>query len=277
MARWLPLRRVVTRIVEAGGQILNFRGDTPVGLTATPRIDMGPVAEQPVGLAVEQAPWTVASRVPVGVTASGRADLTSSPPAPVAAQVTPRIDMGPVAHQPVAGRVTHFIADVTRLDRPANVTETSTGGRTDWTNDANATGYHDGTVATITGNAVGSRGGQLELSGYRPVAGKNDMTLDVAELRFYLAVSGTLLNNAEVRLLWRPGSTGAWTVLQTITGDVAALTTPIVHSIRPSLSVPSDLTTIQAAVSMQAAALETYTVQLDAVELYSEMSLLEEV
>lgn len=149
------------------------------------------------------------------------------------------------------------------------VVETAVGGRTDWANDANAIsgtdGIHDGSNATLTGNALGARGGQLELS-YADHLSKDKLRITSAKLHFYGQVSGTLANNADVALKWDDGR-GTFLTLETITGDANFLTTPKTHDVTASFNSWTGHNNLRTAMSGNPAIAETWVAAFDACEL----------
>lgn len=145
------------------------------------------------------------------------------------------------------------------------VAETAVSGRTDWTNDANALGKPDGAVASITGNVLAVRGGRLDLSYADFLANKGNMTITQVLLRFYIEVTGTTLNNGEVGLQW--SKDGTINTLETITGNVNNLITPREFDITASITGWADIDALRSHVRVLCAIVETYTANLDAVEL----------
>ena len=145
------------------------------------------------------------------------------------------------------------------------VAETAVAGRTDWTNDANATGVRNGSSAGFAGDALGARGGQLELDYADPV-GKDSLVISSARLLFYVQVAGTLLDNADVQLRYAIGG-GAFVTAATITGDVNALTVPRVVDLTALATSWPLVASVRAAVRADAGLGETWTAALDAVEL----------
>lgn len=145
------------------------------------------------------------------------------------------------------------------------VTETAVGGRTDWTNDANATGRDNGTLASFAGSALGARGGQLEFD-YANLTGKGALTISAVRLHFYVRVAGTVLNNGDLRLGWLK-SGGAFTELETITGDVDSLTAPRTFDITASITGWADLDGLRTMVRAESSLGEVWTADADAVEL----------
>lgn len=92
-------------------------------------------------------------------------------------------------------------------------------GRVDWTNTANALGKAtDESIAQLSGNALAARDGILVLN-YANFVDKTELTIDQVRLIFYCQQTGTLANNGNHDHRWRKVSGGAWTVLETFTGN----------------------------------------------------------
>lgn len=142
--------------------------------------------------------------------------------------------------------------------------------RQDWINPANAQGAANATLASIAGNAAGPRGGTLTFT-YATQPARNDLTLDVAQLRFHVRQQATALNNGDLRLEWRPTATAAWTTLETIAGNVDSLAAPRSFSILGgAITDWPHLSAVQARVIFESALGELQTADVDAVILHAE-------
>lgn len=107
---------------------------------------------------------------------------------------------------------------------PANaVQQVAMGGRSDWTNITNATGKPNGTVSTLTSNALGNRGGALQLD-HQNAVGKASLSITSAEVRYYYRQEGTVLDNGNLTLQYDKG--GPQTTVVTEKGNVDFLTSP---------------------------------------------------
>lgn len=160
--------------------------------------------------------------------------------------------------------VVHSFVNLT-ANRAANaVVEEEVGARTDWANDANATGPVNGSVATITGNSLGSRGGRLVLS-YPANVGKDALTITKVELKFHISQAGTSLGNGSLRIGYEING-GARIELAAFTADVDALVTPQTFDITAAVGgVWSRIPTIKTYVEFDTAALNTSSASVDAV------------
>lgn len=153
----------------------------------------------------------------------------------------------------------------------SGVTEEAVGGRTDWANDANATGPANGTTATIAGNALGARGGRLRLT-YPASANKTALTITKVELRYFVTQAGTTLGNGTLQLGYRLGA-GADVVLAAITGNIAALSPPQAFDITGVVAGSwATIDQISTWALFNAALLNTSSAALDAVVIYIEAS-----
>lgn len=251
-----------------GDGTINFRKDHDVALAAVTVADFGPVAASDLALGDVAVVADLLSTTGTSLSVEQQISGTVVPSAEAALSSTVVADMTNLRQTSAAASITQLTIDYSRTPGAASVVETQVGGRTDWTNDASATGLPDGSNATIAGNLLGARGGQLEFS-YADFTDKDMLDVSSVVLRFYVSQSGTLLANGSLQLKWRKVSTDSWTVLETITGNVASLSTPRVFDVTSSYTapVPSDLNGIETAVSFSAAVAQTYTAACDAVTL----------
>lgn len=101
-------------------------------------------------------------------------------------------------------------------------------GPQNWTNPGNAAdgtaGVHNGTNATIAGQALAATDATLQLS-YPTQNNRSSLTITNVTLNFYVAQSGTVANNGNLILSYSTDGS-SFTTLETITGDVSSLTTP---------------------------------------------------
>lgn len=244
--------------------------------------------ELPVGVELSQVGPTISADalpVDVGVSSEQSASVIGAESFPIAvgADMTllgvegeaakPATDIGlaqsaigpqMVESQTPAASIIQIKYDLVRRVGANAVTETAVGGRTDWTADADAVGLHNGVQASMTGNALGARGGQLELS-YPDALNKSELTITSATLHFYGNTTGTVLNNADVRLLYDVGA--GFVLLETITGNADFTVTPKSHDISAALDTWAKHDALRAAVFASAALGETWVARCDAVEL----------
>lgn len=159
-------------------------------------------------------------------------------------------------------------------EKPSNnANQFPEGGRTDWTNIANAEGAADGSVASFAANALGVRGGQLRLI-FQNYLSKTELTITDVRVNLFISVAGTTLNNANVRVLLILPSVGNYT-LATITGDISGSRSWDVTSI-----IGGDwgkLDEAQIAVTASSAVGQLWTSTVDAVTLEVEATRLETV
>lgn len=163
--------------------------------------------------------------------------------------------------------VVHSFVNLT-ANRAANaVVEEAVGTRTDWADDANATGPVNGSVATITGNSLGSRGGRLVLS-YPANVGKDALTITKVELKFHISQAGTSLGNGSLRIGYEING-GARIELAAFTANLDALITPQTFDITAAVGgVWSLIPTIKTYIEFNTAALNTSSASVDAVLIH---------
>lgn len=146
------------------------------------------------------------------------------------------------------------------------VVEEATVGNA-WQSDPNAAGKHNGSSATLAGDVLNAQAGRLVLS-YADFPNKSLLTITAVKLEFYVRSSGTVLDSGDLRLQWRRSGLDPWTTLETISGNVDALTTPRIFDVTAGVSGWTDLDNIQTAVFAHADAAENLIqYQADAVEL----------
>lgn len=139
-------------------------------------------------------------------------------------------------------------------------------GRTDWTDAGNGAGLHDGSTDSLSGSVTGARDG-IYVLGYADFANKTDLTITQVRLIFYTEQAGTALNNGDHDRRWRKNA-GAWTVLETFTGDQNDRTNGEAYDITGSITGWSDLDSIEAGVRQCCDLGENLIVgRIDAVEL----------
>lgn len=152
------------------------------------------------------------------------------------------------------------------LDRTSGAGAASSdtfNGRADWQNPTNAQGNADGSDATFAGSLTGGRSGELSLSSFPNWTGKDNLTIDSAILRVHLDVAGTVLSNADVRIYYTiagQAEVNAQNIISDVTG-------PLDFDLSGSISVLSDLDGFLARITADAALGETWTANVDAVEL----------
>lgn len=260
--------QTVKKIIAGGGGAVNAKADQRAGFSVGIVLQLI-AAEIRAGVSAAMAPLVLATRQAVGalvttsVSGSTSADQRAGVTAENRCSGTPnKVDVRGGAD------VVQTTISLTRRVGGNAVTETAVGGRTDWATDANAisgtNGLHDAAVATFAGNALGARGGQLELD-YPNHVNKSALTLTSVKLFFYGRVFSTVVNNADVQLRWEKGA--GFTTLATITGDDDFRTTPKQFDITGSIASWSDLDALRSAMRTNAALGETWQAEFDACEL----------
>lgn len=255
--------------------LLGVVGEVQVPLNAAPALSISPMSQ--AGTSQAAAMTTDASLRGVGASsfvekpalalallgATGAASVDNLPAIVQAARISDfKVQEAP------AFDIVQITYNLTRRIGGNAVTETAVAGRTDWASDANAIsgtgGVHDGSSATFAANALGARGGQLELS-YTDAVGKGDLTITSAKLYFYGNVAGTLLNNADVQLKYDVGA--GFVTLETITGNADFSVTPKIHDITAALTDWTKYNALRTACYASSALGEGWTAACDAVEI----------
>lgn len=260
----MTLRQVY---LPGGGSVgtTNTRTDIAPGIALSQRFELDSDDIVTAGVAMSQGP--IAATVPQspGVSVAPRSEGTPLVSQSPGIGLTQRFAQSSDRVVTPAFEVVQVKYELTKLVGANAATQTSSGGRSDWATITNAQGDPNGTNATFAGNATGARGGNLVLD-YANVTGKTDLAISLVELRFYGAVAGTALNNADVLFEYALG--GTFTNLETITGDATFSATPKSHDITAAIGgdwAKIDALTVR--VQANAALGETWTASIDAVIL----------
>lgn len=257
-----------------GAPVLNARADVKPGIEMHKLVLQAiigyltsgvAISQSPVTLRIDQKPATL-----ITTSASGSAALIDVKPAQAVSLVTSGSNDKPQSLP--AGKITRVQYNLTRLvgGNAVALTTTNTQG---WASEANAisgtNGLNDGSSAVFTGNALATRNGTITLN-YPDSATKLDLVISSVILRFYMSTAGTVLNNADVQLKYNIGA--GLVALETITGDVASLTTPRSFDITSAViaggvqaTIWGRIDALLAQVTCDAALAETWTCNLDAI------------
>ncbi len=246
----------------------NFIATVKAAVRQTIRMNLAPI---PVKVAVRIVTFITARRdIKPAVRIAASAVHSSLVAVKPAVKVRTVFALGPTS-TPIkpAANLTQIKYTLDHTSGANAVTEVlgSDGG---WTSEANAGGVHNGSDAAFAGQALNARDGTLILA-YADFVNKTDLTITQVTLSFYrMFVSGTLLNNAFVRIGYRTdGSTtnaNSTVVLATFTGDQAS--TPLVYDITTDIGGSwTKLNGLVVQVNATAALGELWTAALDAVEV----------
>lgn len=167
--------------------------------------------------------------------------------------------------QAVGHATTKHLIQYESRDGASAASQEARGGRSDWTNLANASGKHNSTLASIQGSLTGPRGGRLVLdyADLSPILG--EFTIRTVRLHFYVRQQGTAANNGSLVLAVRRN--GETTTLETITSNVDNLATPRTFDITLEYNTWARLDELDAYCSFISQTGETYSADCDAVEL----------
>jgi hypothetical protein len=215
------IRRV---IVQGGGgdSVFNFRKDVEAGFSVgsvlTSKVD------QAAGIAVSQSPAKLTTTVSPGVAVSTFA--TGAVKAPQGAgigvgSVLTQISKPPSNPGIAITRVSYEYVGTKWVGTASDI------GSDAWSNLSSAEGAADGSSATRAGQTLSTTSSLMRCQ-FQTISGKDDLTLDKIELKFYVAQAGTLLNNGGLSLDYRVGSVAAWTNLITYTDNQNFLSSPVV-------------------------------------------------
>lgn len=176
------------------------------------------------------------------------------------------------AGEPAATLLHRLLSALLEPDDPAttivaanSIAQEAVGGRTDWTSIANAAGDADGSVASVSGDALGSRGGLVRCDFPNFVPGGAITSVTVA---FYgQKVAGA---TGDLSLGWRVEGATADATLDTFTGLTGDnfLTTPKTYDLTSARSWSwTDLNNFDAFFRWSSTAGQLGTGQADAVVL----------
>lgn len=253
-------------VSTGGGGGANIFQSAAVGIALSQLFEQSGT-EVDVGVSVAQGPITLTDEQTPGFTLSHYAvgDTPSELEAGLELSQVLTLE-GVSAEQVPAFEVLREALILVRLSGGSGVTEEAVAARTDWANDVNATGKHNGVSATIAGNATGARGGRLVLD-YAAFTNKHLLIIDSVELHFYTNQAGTIANNGDLKHQWRRATGGAWITLATFTGNQDSMTVPATYDITASIGSWADLEALQSGVSFESAIAELQTAACDAVEI----------
>lgn len=262
MPRIFQIVKRVTEVVAGG--TTNWRATAGAGFSHNTRATVSPTSA-PAGFDVDIAPFSVRSPQPAGFsqTITGATGTAAQLSAPSGFSHNTNATVSPVA-APGGFDIIQATYTVDGAYPTDAVSETAVSGRTDWANDANATGPVNGTTATIAGNAAAARGGRLDFD-FPNFPNKASLTVTSVAVDFYVSQSGTIAGNGDMRLLTDTGGAG-FVIRETITGDVSNLVTPRTFTVT-GITAFSQLDSFRAAVRFEATIGETQTAAVDAVVL----------
>lgn len=267
MPRWFPLPpRIVEVEVPADDDQPDARNIAVAGGRLRHLVNLLLPTPARSGATVRPGPIAVDFAVGSGAAVTTAVDGTASTAAAAGATVATAVDGTPATVDARAGaRLGRFRVDWERDAGADTVVQAAVNGRSDWQDVANAAGDPDGVTATIAGNALGARAGDLQF-GFADFSGKDDLDLDQIRLVFHVAQAGTTLGNGDLQLRWRRTSSHPWEVLETITGNVDSLAGGRAFDL-PDQALVSNLNGFQASVRFTADLGQIYTAQCDAVRL----------
>lgn len=271
MARIFPLRRVIQQVGAGSSWLASVRPAlnlSPVvtGTLAKPQITPGvSVAQAPAVLKVPVTPG-------VGLTQTATTGTVARPAVTPAATVSTVLrDLRTLATP--ALEIVRVTYDLTHRSGGTSATETETTGA-GWTNDANAAGMHDATVASLVGSAIEARGGQLNLP-FADFTDKGSLTITSAKLYFYGRCTGVPKIGDNVNYMYWDGTNEV--VVATYTGASAAhdaMTSPIVADLMADANWPGTtsaqwayLNDVEARVYAATPVTSLATFSLDSVEI----------
>lgn len=241
---------------------------TPVAVATTPGVDVDTRASgSPLRVAVAKALSValgpllarIQQKPAIGVTARAGGSPVSSSVKP-AVDTDLRVGLKPVQQSPAA----EIVRVVYSLNHRSGVQSQSVSGDA-WTNPSNVLGIHNGTVASISASLTAAKSSVFTLP-FADFVNKTDLTITTVRLHYYCSQTGTVLNNAATRLRYDFGGTDI--ELEILTGDVSSLTTPRTFDITASVGGSwTQLNALRGIISFQSATAESYTFNLDAIEL----------
>lgn len=240
----------------------------PVASVAASVVARAVAARSTAGVAASGSPARLLARCAAGLVSDERAaGAVASRPA---AGLTARgVSVGSLPARPRSSSalaVVRLRYDLTRRIGAATVTQSAEGGRQDWANPQNAQGRSDAVRATLTGNALGARGGRLTMGFVAPVD-KADLTISSARVHAYWAMSGVALGGTTTTLEVSFDGGASWLAKQ-VTTTTAFTNAPL------TIDVTADVAGLWSRVSGFRARLRattslgsTATITCDAIEL----------
>jgi hypothetical protein len=267
---------IVKRAAEAVVGAINFRADQRAGFRLNVVGSWSALARPVIGFRALLTPITATTLERLGFRVSASASGTAASPLQRAGFRAMNSSSGTTSKPVQRGeaRIVRHWAILNGVYGATTVAELATGGRTDWANDNNALGKHDGVSATLAGDALAARAGTLQLN-YADFPNKDQLTVTAVRVRFFHRLQGTLANNGDQQL--QVGVLGSWhQVLQSVVADVDNLAAGNVFALTVDwggtpgtgkITSWSDLNNLYAQVLASCGAAELHTHTLDAVEL----------
>jgi hypothetical protein len=217
--------KIIKGGTSGGGSTFNFRKDVEAGISAVSILTAK--ASQGAGVGASQSPATLTKTQTVGSAVSTFATGTVQDPQAagiLAGSVLTQLSKPPSNPGAAITRVEYQYTGEKWVATASDI------GTDAWTNLANAQGAADGSSATRAGQTLNATSAEMRCQ-FDTVSGKGQLTLDKVELSFYVAQSGTILNNGGLSLDYRIGSAGGWTNLVTYVNNQDFLTTPVVFNL----------------------------------------------
>lgn len=243
---------VITTAAASG--TANFLSRITAGFVLTTSVVLK--MAQTMGTVLTQSPITLRIAETVGLVFTNKSVYTTAKPIGIP-----------------GGRIVQTKVDLVQTVNATSVVQTAVGGRSDWALISSSTGVPDSdnglppttptNCANIAGSLLTAIGGRLDLS-YAATAGKTTLTITKVELLFYVRQNGTALNNGNLITQWSKG--GAPITLQTITGDVNNIGTPIIYDITASIATWAEIDLIKTYASFSVASTNLTTANVDAVQ-----------
>jgi hypothetical protein len=253
-----------------GGSVFNFRKDVEAGFSVTSILTAK--ASQGAGFAVSQSPATLTSTETAGVAVSTFA--SGSVKAPQSAgiamsSVLTQISKPPANPGLAITQVSYDYVGTKWIDTATDI------GSDSWTNLANSEGAADGAAATRSGQTLSTTDAALR-GQFQSITDKEELDLDKIELRFYVAQSGTVLNNGGLALEYRIGAVAAWINLVTYVNNQNFLSSPVVFDMTSLVSTWANSKALEIRVLVDLPiATGGVTCSVDAVDLHLEASLID--
>lgn len=260
---YFNIKKIVSSVVGS----INFLLVTKPSITLQTILSVL-VSENKIGAKISQPPFTLLVEenpaINIITSAVGEADQEINTPSLNISSVNSAIVKSP---QTPSFDLQQLIYNLTRTVG-GNSASLSTTGTQGWTNASNSVsgtnGRKDSLNATFTGQALATRNGTISID-YENLINKNELIIRSVILKFYFQISGTTLNNGDTQLKWNKG--GADFSLITITGNENSSVTAEEFDITSEISSWTDLDNLQTKILCSSTVAETWSCNLDAIEV----------
>ncbi len=223
----------------------NFRKDADIGLSQETTLVMNTPQAQALGFSAIQAPATLLTKPTIGLSIDTFSSGTAKPDVNLGLTQGTVLNMNGLPEKS-AGFTIQQTYDYTGNKYVGTVNDVGTNS---FSNPNNAIGAPDGVFAESSSNALGSRSYELQFV-HNAVGNKDELNIDLVQLQFFFRINQVILNDADVRLYWRIGSSGGWTQLAQYTNNQNFTSTPATFDLTLAATTWNDIRDIESRITV---------------------------